>query len=112
MSRVEHYIHEKISYKKTGGILDVAYLIMVVLTCVLFINDTAFAHARWKLDGTTPPRDNNTGHKIEPCGNVPRTNKDKTFTSGATIEVEWEETINHPGYFQIFFTKLWASNCC
>lgn len=66
--------------------------------------DAVQAHARWKLDGPTPPRNASNGLKTAPCGNVTRTNMPATFSPGETIEVEWEETINHPGYFRILFS--------
>lgn len=66
----------------------------------------ALGHARWKVGSTvTPPRDNATGLKGGPCGGVARTKTPRAFKPGQTINVEWEETIDHPGYFRIAFSE-------
>lgn len=65
---------------------------------------TAWAHARWKLgSAVTPPRNDSTGLKTAPCGGVSRTATPRTFRPGQQITVEFEETINHLGYFEIYF---------
>lgn len=69
-----------------------------------FLTD-ASAHARWALDGVTPPRNTNAGIKTGPCGGVPRTATPATFAPGETITVTWEETIDHQGYFIISFSE-------
>lgn len=64
----------------------------------------ALAHARWKLGSkVTPPRNDSTGLKTPPCGDVPRTATPVTFKPGQQVTVEFEETINHLGYFEIYF---------
>ncbi|MEJ2681349.1 MAG: lytic polysaccharide monooxygenase [Gammaproteobacteria bacterium] len=79
-------------------------MVLIVIGGLLGLSEWASAHARWKIDGPTPPRDFATGHKIAPCGDIPRTQNTKTFIAGDTLTVEWEETINHPGYFRILFS--------
>lgn len=44
--------------------------------------------------------------KVGPCGKGTldaRTNRVTTFTAGDTIEVVWDETINHPGHYRVSF---------
>ncbi|MCU0699312.1 MAG: hypothetical protein MUC96_22630, partial [Myxococcaceae bacterium] len=44
--------------------------------------------------------------KVGPCGRGAtdlRTSRVTTFTAGDTIEVVWDETINHPGHYRISF---------
>jgi hypothetical protein len=48
-----------------------------------------------------PPRDTGDAHKTAPCGDSARTTTATPFDQGATITVEWEETISHQGCFQI-----------
>jgi hypothetical protein len=64
----------------------------------------SFGHARWKLNGTTPPRDTSTGLKSSPCGGLARTKTPTILTAGQQLVVQWEQTINHPGYYRIAFS--------
>ena len=66
----------------------------------------AGAHALWKLDGTVPPRNTDlfSNLKTGPCGGLPRGTNPAVFRPGQTITVQWVESINHKGYFQIFFS--------
>lgn len=41
-----------------------------------------------------------------PCGNVPRTTTFVQYEPGATIDVQFKETIDHTGCFQIGFSEL------
>lgn len=77
-----------------------------ILLIGFFLTSSAFAHARWKLGSTvTPPRTNATGLKTGPCGGAARTTTPRAFMPGQTITVEWEETINHPGYYRVAFSE-------
>lgn len=72
----------------------------------LILTTSALAHARWKLGSAiTPPRTNATGLKTGPCGGAARTSTPRAFMPGQTITVEWEETINHPGYYRVAFAE-------
>lgn len=88
------------------------YRFAFTLACVLAVAlpSPSYAHARWKLDGIVKPRTDSTGLKTAPCGDAPRTATPAVFTPGATITVEWEETINHPGYFRIAFSPAGDQN--
>ncbi len=79
----------------------------VVALALLAISGTASAHARWKLTGKLKPRSNATGLKEpSPCGGAKvDESKRASLVAGETIEAEFEETINHPGYYKITFSK-------
>jgi hypothetical protein len=81
-------------------------VLSAALAALLFLPaDAALAHARWKTDSTVlVPRSANDDLKTGPCGNVSRTDTPKVFSPGQTIEVEWVETINHPGSYLIAFS--------
>lgn len=76
---------------------------VLFLTGLVFPN-IAFAHVRWALGSVTPPRTNSTGLKSEPCGGALKTTRSTIFSGGQTIDVEFEETIEHPGHFRIAFS--------
>jgi hypothetical protein len=81
-------------------------VLSAALAALLFLPaEAVLAHARWTTNSTVlVPRSTSDGLKTGPCGNIPRTNTTKTFAPGQTIEVEWEETINHPGSYRIAFS--------
>jgi hypothetical protein len=61
----------------------------------------AWGHIRLK---SPVPRTNEDGLKVAPCGGAVRTTTPTILTSGQTLQVSWEETINHPGYYTIEFS--------
>ncbi len=63
-----------------------------------------FAHSRFLNNGKLALRNGNDANKTGPCGSDARNPNPTVFTSGQTITVEWEETIQHPGKFQISFS--------
>lgn len=77
---------------------------------VFFLNQNINAHARWTLNGTLTPRSTNAGIKTGPCGGFQRIATPKVFQAGSSINVEWEETINHPGRFEIYFSPADDAN--
>lgn len=77
--------------------------VALLFTASLLASD-AFAHARFKLNGTTPPRNNSTGLKTGPCGNIPRTNNPTILVAGQTLKLQWEEVVDHPGYYRVAFS--------
>ncbi len=90
-----------------GVMKDKGVLVLGAALAALFFgpSEAAFAHSRWKTDSTVlVPRSTSSGLKTGPCGGVPRTATPKVFSPGQVIEVEWEETINHPGSFRIAFS--------
>jgi hypothetical protein len=90
------------------------------LLLTLFVCENAFSHARL-LSAPPPgqaantfmspkPRDTETGYKLgrgdmPPCGNNTASATLAQFTQGQKIKFQWEETINHPGYFMFQLSK-------
>lgn len=72
--------------------------------CLSFFSEGLFAHARWSPTGTIKPRSNSSGIKSGPCGTDART-APTVLNPGATVTLQWEETINHPGRFEIYFSQ-------
>ncbi len=81
-----------------------AHKTAVLLLSIVLMSSDALAHARFKLNGTTPPRNNSTGLKTGPCGNVPRTNNPTILVAGQTLKLQWEEVVDHPGYYRVAFS--------
>ncbi|MEO7732439.1 MAG: SCE4755 family polysaccharide monooxygenase-like protein [Kofleriaceae bacterium] len=73
---------------------------MRTLLCLLLLTGTASAHVTLT---SPPPR--TLDNKAGPCGanNSKRGSKVTTFAPGATITVEWDETVDHPGHYRIAF---------
>ncbi len=76
---------------------------LLILTLILFAS-TVWGHARFSLTGTTPPRNNSTGLKTGPCGGLPRTASPVVLQAGATLQLQWEEVVDHPGRFEFYFS--------
>ena len=72
----------------------------ILLLATLMFSIEVHSHARLKTDSVTPPRNNNPGLKTGPCGGVARTATPAILTGGDTIELKWEETIQHPGRYE------------
>jgi hypothetical protein len=70
------------------------------LLILLLMSGTASAHIALTYP---PPR--TADQKSGPCGATgsKRSKTVTTFAPGATIAVEWDETIDHPGHFRIAF---------
>jgi len=82
-------------------------LLMIVLTFGVKV----FAHARILQSGALAPRltngatgMNNAGIKTGPCGGYPKVANPPVFQPGQTITVNWEETIDHPGRYEFYFS--------
>lgn len=78
--------------------------ILLILISVVLFPASAMAHVRWLIGSVTPPRSNDTGLKINPCGGKARTTRSTIFSGGQTIDVQFEETVNHPGHYRIAFS--------
>lgn len=70
----------------------------------------AHAHAHISVDGPIPPRSADVGLKIAPCGNIARTSKSTVLQAGSTVTINWQETINHPGRFEFYFSPAGDTN--
>lgn len=80
-------------------------LCKVFIPVALVASTTAYAHARWLTTGGLKARSTDTGLKVSPCGGKTAVEANrKAFTAGETVEVHWEETINHTGHFRIAFS--------
>ncbi len=74
----------------------------------LLLTSDVLAHAR--LTGTTlPPRNTSDANKTAPCG-AARTNNPKVLQAGETITITWEETVQHPGRFEFYFSESGDTN--
>ncbi|MEY3901802.1 MAG: hypothetical protein RL189_1108 [Pseudomonadota bacterium] len=72
---------------------------MVIAT---FASLQAHGHARWKLGSSvSAPRSEDAGLKAAPCGGKARTANVKSYSAGESVTLEFEETINHPGYYEV-----------
>lgn len=81
-----------------------------ILLLFLLTPGALWAHAVLLENSDVPPRYSNTGLKEqnEPCGyTIPSnitlvpTNKRASFPRGATVKVEWKETVPHAGHFLV-----------
>lgn len=82
------------------------------ITIFIFIayRETGHSHARMKSDTTIMPRSSSDSLKSGPCGGLAKSPNPKTLSPGATITINWEETINHPGRFEFYFSTANDSN--
>lgn len=80
-------------------------ILKLVTALMLLSSSLAYSHARLRPGSTTPPRDESTGLKTAPCGGIARTANPLYYKPGQEIKVQWEETINHPGYFIVSFSE-------
>lgn len=79
---------------------------MIALVLNIFMMASpVHAHAGFAVDGVLKPRSDSTSLKAAPCGNVARTNAPTQLTAGDVITVQWRETINHPGHFELQYSE-------
>lgn len=92
--------------------MDLRLALASALTCSLTLPGVAVAHAGLRVP-TPRVTDIRAGTSIKtgPCGPyAPGTGARTTLTAGATFTVEFDETINHTGYFQLFFSEVRDDN--
>jgi hypothetical protein len=78
------------------------YSFVFIILGFAWDNPTAHAHARWKSDSVvSPPRSLNDNLKSAPCGGTTKGSNPRKYRGGESINLEFEETVNHPGYFEI-----------
>jgi hypothetical protein len=83
----------------------------LVLASMIFLTPTlTFAHARLKPSVGVLPRSTNAGIKSGPCGNFPASLNPPTLTGGQQLTLTWEETIDHPGRYEIYFSQSGDQN--
>lgn len=72
-----------------------------------FMSSLAYSHARLDPLRVPKPRNDSSGLKTGPCGGVAATtdpSKRTTLVAGSQLELYFQETIDHPGYYRIAFS--------
>lgn len=81
-----------------------------LLAPLLAVALPSLAHAHAGLVWPTPRADDSS-IKTAPCGAyAPGSGVRTELVAGATIQVEFKETINHPGWFQVSFAEVADTN--
>lgn len=78
----------------------------LLIGALLCSQQNAFAHARFSANKLLKPRSNDDGLKTGPCGGIaqlPLAQRTQ-IVAGSKITVEWEETIEHPGWYRLAFS--------
>jgi hypothetical protein len=83
---------------------------LFTLAVVALLPTTSFGHARLRIGGTLPPRSTSAGIKTGPCGNIARTNTPTILQAGQSLVVQWDEVIDHPGYYRVAFSPANDAN--
>ena len=77
-------------------------LISMFRVCLVFLFViSASAHVKW----TIPEERAGADLKIDPCGGVSAGELSAEYIAGDTVKLEFEEFINHPGYYEIQFSE-------
>lgn len=78
----------------------------LLIAAFLIPNQSVYAHARFSANKLLKPRDNSDSLKTGPCGGVAQLPLDQRtqIVAGSKITVEWEETIEHPGWYRLAFS--------
>lgn len=80
------------------------YLLVIAGALFIIYPQAVEAHIRMLPNVWLAPRSTSDSLKTAPCGDIPRTSTPNILSPGQAITVNWEETINHPGYFRIAFS--------
>ena len=80
------------------------WLFGAILFLLVILSHASFGHTRFDPAGNVPGRNTDPGLKFGPCGGIARTATNKMLTSGAPVRVDWQETIQHPGRFEFYFS--------
>lgn len=81
-----------------------------VLMFAALVGASAEAHSRFNPAGNIPGRSTASNGKVGPCDGVARTGTAKVLASGSQVRVDWQETIQHPGYYEIYFSAAGDAN--
>ncbi len=84
--------------------------ILLLAISLMLLSPDSFAHTRVKANSTLVPRSSSDSIKSGPCGGLPRSASPVVLEPGQTITVQWEETINHPGRFEFYFSQAGDAN--
>lgn len=74
--------------------------VVVGLVAVLLCPASARAHAHLLSPAPRVP----VAGKAPPCDGEPRTATPMALTAGQTLQVDWTETTDHPGYYRLLFS--------
>ncbi len=79
---------------------------VLLMVGLFYLSQSVFAHARFRADKLLKPRDTRDDWKTGPCGNLVQLPLDQRtqIVAGSKITVEWEETIEHPGWYRLAFS--------
>ena len=86
------------------GISQLKFNSLILIAALLYCH-FSLGHSRFKSNEFITPRTTSDGVKTGPCGGVVRSSVAKPYAPGTQITVEWEETINHPGHFEFYFSE-------
>jgi hypothetical protein len=90
--------------------MEKRWLFGLILLVLVLMSHFSFAHSRFNPTGNVPGRSDEAGLKTGTCGGVARTATPKVVASGSQLRVDWQETINHPGYFEFYFSSAGDAN--
>ena len=71
------------------------WILGVLLILLALASHLSSAHSRFNPAGNIVGRTTDTGVKTGPCGPYARTNTPKVLQSGSTVQVDWQETVQH-----------------
>ena len=71
---------------------------------LLALPSIAFAHARLTPGSAIVPRNDRDDLKSAPCGGAPK-KAVQSFAPGSEVTLRWEETIEHPGWYEIRISR-------
>ena len=76
------------------------FLRTLLVSILIVVPSLLSAHVRLLMPTPRTPLALKTG----PCGGIPRGGEPLSLQAGQELEVEFEEYIDHPGYYQIWFS--------
>lgn len=82
----------------------------LLLIALALASHLSFAHSRFNPAGNIPGRTTDSGVKTGPCGAYARTATPKVLQSGSSVRVDWQETVQHPGRYEFYFSPAGDAN--
>lgn len=90
--------------------LGSAFLKFAILLVATLVASHSFGHSRLLPSPEVVPRSTNAGVKTGPCGGYARVAQPAQLKPGQKITVTWEETIQHPGRYEFYFSEAGDTN--
>ncbi len=78
--------------------------LLISVLLIFCVAHLAQAHSRLKATGPIAIRSTSAGIKTGPCGGLPKSTTPPMHIVGSTMQVQWEETIQHPGRYEFYFS--------